>query len=251
MDEGNDFMELLELQGSLEMVTKTQLIDALREDGEPVSDRQLTSLVSDGLIPKSARIGSRSGAYPKLAIRQISFVKQWRGRGLSVQSVKELLPTWRYMVRAIREREVSLVEFEFIARSTVMTPEAWFAIPMVLMEGLPCPKCDDPPLSDIKFLLKDGTRTCVTDKDPASFGFVMWGMDEETSKVRHITSIRLALPSVYEKDSPSSIVLGVPNGVDLPDGDGGAHADQDKVSVTTGLVREDRIRGEEGANNDK
>ena len=140
MDEGNDFMELLELQGNLEMVTKSELLEQARGHGASVSDRQLTSFASEGLIPKSARIGSRGGAYPKLVVDQLNFVSRFRQRGMSVQGVKELLPLWRYMQRATRKHEVSLAEFERVARMSITTPEAWFAVPGVLQETLPCPQ---------------------------------------------------------------------------------------------------------------
>jgi DNA-binding transcriptional MerR regulator len=243
VDEGNDFMALLQLQDSLDLVTKTELMDLARQNGTPVSDRQLTALASDGLIPKSARIGSRSGAYPRVVVEQLSFVKRWRGRGLSVTAVKELLPIWRYMQRARRDREVSLSEFEYIARASITLPEAWFAAPMVLQEALPCPNCDNPPLSEMKFLMKDGERKCVTDLETVSLGFVMFTEDEETRRVGKIVSMRLALPGLNEETNPSTVILGIPNGIDVPVD----HPHHDETSVTTGLAEHGEVGNEEGA----
>lgn len=245
MDEGNDFMTLLELQDSLEMITKTELLDQARKEGIPMSDRQLTALATDGLIPKSARIGSRSGAYPKVVLDQLKFVKRWRGRGMSVPAVKELLPIWRYMLRARRGREVSLAEFEFIARTSITLPEAWFSAPIVMQESLPCPNCTAPALADMTFLLKNGERQCVTDDGTTvSFGFVMFTEDEETHEVRKVTSMRMAVPGVNEETNPSSIILGIPTGVEIPVGDEGTHFE--KVSMSTGPTQKGAVESWEG-----
>ena len=61
--EENGFLEYLQLQGSdPELVTKSELISAVRQRGYSVGDRQLTFYISEGLVPKSVRVGSRAGA---------------------------------------------------------------------------------------------------------------------------------------------------------------------------------------------
>jgi len=215
MDEGNDFMELLELQGNLEMVTKSELLEQARGHGASVSDRQLTSFASEGLIPKSARIGSRGGAYPKLVVDQLNFVSRFRQRGMSVQGVKELLPLWRYMQRATRKHEVSLAEFERVARMSITTPEAWFAVPGVLQETLPCPQCSHERLNGISFLMKDGSREVVGAEGTVSVGFIMGRLDEETGKATPWLPMRLAIPRDDEGFNATSVVLGIPMNVEL------------------------------------
>jgi len=215
MNEGNDFMELLELQGNLEMVTKSELLDQARRHGASVSDRQLVSFAAEGLIPKSARIGSRGGAYPQLVVDELVFISRFRQRGMTVQGIKELLPLWRYMQRATRDREVSLSEFERIARANITMAEAWFAVPAVLQETLPCPSCSHERLNEIAFVCKDGSVMKVSPSEVVSIGFIMGTLDEKTGRATPRLPMRLAIPQEDEGFNPSSIILGVPNGVEL------------------------------------
>ncbi|HVX21411.1 MAG TPA: hypothetical protein VHB02_08685 [Acidimicrobiales bacterium] len=210
----SEFMELLDLQGNLEMVTKSELIEEARKRGAAMSDRQLISLVSEGLLPKSARIGSRGGAYPKLVVRQLVFVSRFRKRGLSVQAIRELLPLWKYMQRALRDRELSLEEFQYVARESITVPEAWYAAPAVLQECLPCPFCLAEDYADLTIRLKDNTVCKVGDQ--ISIGFAMVGEDPETHKPEFKARTRIAVPQPDEGFNSSSIILGVPNGAELP-----------------------------------
>lgn len=230
MDEGNDFMELMELQGNLAMVTKSELLDALRKHGQSISDRQLTSFASEGLMPKSARIGSRGGAYPRIVIDLLWFILRLRKQGLSVNGIKELLPLWRYLRRALRDKEVSLAEFELIARQTITLQEAWFAVPGVLMEVLPCPMCTPEELAELTVILKDGTPCLIGGDDPVSIGFVIGIEEEDTGKAYPHFPMRIAIPRDDEGFNTSSIVLGIPVGVPLER----RHHSDELVELTTG-----------------
>ncbi len=244
MNQGDDFMELLELQDNLDMITKTELLERTRERGAPISDRQLTALVSEGLIPQSARIGSRGGAYPALVAEQLWFVKKYRSRGLSVKAVKELLPLWRYMKRAIRDHEISLPEFQYIARENVTMTEGWYAVPSVLQETLPCMKCEKDEWQTLTFRLKDGSELQAVGDQTVTIGFAMAKQDPETGKVHIASRMRLAVPRDDEGYNDDSVILGIPNGVELPAHD---HHEPEKVSVTNGPVSDDRIGSEKGA----
>ena len=137
MDEGNDFMELLELQDNLEMVTKTELLDRARTHGASISDRQLTSFASEGLLPKSARIGSRGGAFPKLAVEQLLFVSRFaKAWGCRFRRSRSCYPYGGTCSVRSRAKEVSLTEFEYVARASITLQEAWFAVPSVLQQEL-------------------------------------------------------------------------------------------------------------------
>lgn len=215
MDEGNDFMELLELQGNLEMVTKSELLEKVRKQRQSISDRQLTSFMSEGLIPKSARIGSRGGAYPAIVVDLLFFITRFRRRGLSVNAIRELLPLWRYLRRALREHEISLGEFEYVARQTITIPEAWFAVPSVFMDVLPCPNCEASRFAEMRFILKDGSVQPADGAEPISIGFVMAQLDEESGIAEAHYPLRLAIPLPDEGHNPSSVILGIANGIPL------------------------------------
>jgi DNA-binding transcriptional MerR regulator len=211
VDEGNDFMELMEIQGNLDLVTKSELLDEVRRHGARMTDRQLTSLVTEGLVPKSARIGSKGGAYPRIVVDLLTFISRSRSRGLSVQAIRELLPVWRYLRRAVRTREVSLAELEYIARQSVTLTEAVFAVPSMLQEALPCPFCQRDELDGIKFIAKDGRPLDA----PVTVGFVIAQTDEDTGRTVRRAVLRIAIPLGDEGDNPTSLILGIPNGVPL------------------------------------
>lgn len=66
MNDEAEFIEYMQIQGSTDLVTKTELITLMRDRGLSVSERTLTFYVTKGIIPKAARIGSRTGVYPVL-----------------------------------------------------------------------------------------------------------------------------------------------------------------------------------------
>lgn len=219
MNEGDDFMELMELQGTLDLVSKSELLDEVRRHGATISDRQLTSLVTEGLVPKSARIGTRGGAYPRIVVHLLTFITRARARGMSVQAVRELLPVWRYLRRAVRDKEVSLAELEYVARQSVTLPEAVFNVPAMVQEALPCPFCSRDELDKVKFVAKDGTPI---ETQPLTLGFYIASQDEQTGEVRQRAAFRMALPLGDEGENPTSVVLGLPVGVPVPSRQDGA-----------------------------
>ncbi len=118
---------------------------------------------------------------------------------------------------------MSLTEFEYVARESITLPEAWFAVPGVLQMALPCPVCCAGAMADIKFRLKDGTLQAVGGEDPVSIGFIVATRTEEGGEIKMEYPLRFAIPRQDEGYNPSSIVLGVPNGVDLPPCGAGKH----------------------------
>jgi DNA-binding transcriptional MerR regulator len=217
LDEGNDFMELLQLQDSLDMVTKTELLEHVRARGASISDRQLTTFVTEGLVPKLARIGSRGSAYPKIVEELVLFILSCRDAGQSVQAIKELLPVWKYLHGAVRKGELSLKDFEQVAREHVTLPEAAYAVPVVMRGAFGCPNCRAAGhVPDVKIILKNDDRIAISSPDPVSVGFVLAKVDEETGNPVVIGSMRIALALAEEQTSPSTVILGIPPGVELP-----------------------------------
>lgn len=217
-DDSTLFMEYLELQGTLEFVTKSELHEQVRERGGSISDRQITTYVSEGLIPKSARIGSRTGVYPGIIVDLVVWIGDSRKRGMSVESIKELLPLWRHLRRAIvHDQRLDLAEFEYVARQHVRSREASYAVPALVRSFLPCPSCHPEDLAAIEFVHKDGEVLRLEDPgQPITLGFVIAEQDEETGEARQVASMRMALPVVEDGSDPSTIVLGIANGVQLP-----------------------------------
>jgi hypothetical protein len=205
MSEEGDFLDLLQLQDNLDMISKSELLDWAKENRLSLTDRKLTSLMAEGLLPKTARIGSRGGAFPKIAERQLWFVLRCRDRGISVAAVRELIPVWRYLLRAVRDREVVIGELERVASEHLTMSEAVYALPNVVSSQLPCARCSPDELSAIKFRMKDGTVVSRGNGDKVTIGFANTATDCD---LKDFT--RLAIPDVDEENDPSTVVLHVP-----------------------------------------
>jgi DNA-binding transcriptional MerR regulator len=211
-----ELTDYFELQVSTEMVTKTELRQGLRDQGLAISDRNLTYYSSIGLVPPAIRIGSRSAAYPRVVVEQLAWVVSSRKRGLSLDAIKELLPLWQSLVGGRTRGVVDLNEFELLARSTQLTTEANYAIPSLVSDVITC-LCGEC-LQQINWVLKDHTTFHHTEAEPLKLSFLLGGLNEETGQPQLVAWTQLSFPGLGHPDpaSPTSIVLGLPVGVQLP-----------------------------------
>lgn len=229
--DANGFLEYLQLQGSdPELVTKSELISVVRELGYSVSDRQLTFYVSEGLIPKSVRAGSRAGVYPRIVVELLAWILRAKEGGLSVEAIRELLPVWKYLIRARKDRRIDLAELEYIARQHVVTLEGSYAMPAIVSGVLhgACRRCR----AKVVVVFKDGTEKSLGDPSvTVGFAIARRGDDEGGPEGTWIARSRLALGGDggdTGKD-PTTVILGVRPGEalppDKPDPDVAEHAD--------------------------
>ena len=219
--EDNGFMEYLRLQGSdPELVTKSELLAAVRKRGYSVGDRQLTFYVSEGLVPKSVRAGSRAGVYPRVVVELLAWILRAKDGGLSVEAIREILPVWKYLVGACRDSRIDLGELEYIARQHVASIEGSYAIPSVVADVLHqvCPTCR----AEFVIVFKDGTEHSLGDPSTTvGFAIARRG-DEESGEpgAKWVARTRIAL--VVHGDGiakdPTTVVLGLrPNEALPPD----------------------------------
>jgi len=214
--EANGFMEYLQLQGSdPELVTKSELIAAVRKHGYSVGDRQLTYYVSEGLIPKSVRVGSRAGAYPRIVVNLLAWILRAKDGGLSVEAIRELLPVWKYLVRARNDGRIDLGELEYIARQHVVTIEGSYAIPSVVADVLHnslCSKCRAKCLANLILVLKDGTERTLSDPS-ATIGFAIARRGDEDSgetEAKWVARTRITLATNGDTaNDPTTVILGL------------------------------------------
>lgn len=216
------------------MVTKTELTQYVRDHGEQISDRNITYYSSMGLIPSAVRIGSRGGAYPKIVGELLRWVIRCRGKGLSIEAIKELLPLWELLVRGRRNGCIDIAEMEYVARENVTLQEANWIVPLLfndLISGL-CQTCRQ----KILWVLKDGSTVISTDHDPLTLSFVLAEIDPATGQGREVAWTQLRLPGIadVDVDDPRTIVLGIPNGIPLCAGDEG----HDGLPPCEGVERE-------------
>lgn len=215
-ERGREFLEFLELKAIPELVTKSELLDFVRARGGRISDRQLTFYMSQGLVPKSVRVGSRAGVYPESVQWLVDWIVEVRGRGLSVEAIKELIPLWKYMFAAGKEHRLDLNEFEYVARQHISSAEATYAIPWLLPIYSYCPDH----LRAWTVVLKDGTEMSLADSaSQITLGFLFARQDPETGKVVAEDFARFAFPVKPEKpkDDPALVVVGIPPGIETPE----------------------------------
>lgn len=209
MATAQDFLEYLELQREPKLVTKSELIDAIRGRGKRISDRLLTYYSSEGLVPKSVRIGSRSGAYPAKVVDLLDWIIEFRNRGVSVDALKEMLPIWKWLQRAHREHLLNLAEFELVCRNSELSHEALFSLPPLVFEVFDCPGC----LAKTKLVLKDGSEVDAKESPTLSFALLdpsVEAKDADQSS-RSIFTTTLTLPvGPVGVDDPHAIVLDLP-----------------------------------------
>jgi DNA-binding transcriptional MerR regulator len=199
-----------------DLITKTELMQEIRDFGLKISDRTLGFYGAEGLIPPSLRVGARGAAYPVITIHILVWVIESRERGISLPAIKELLPVWLYLNEACRCGTVDIAELEQVARRSVTTKEANYAIPSLvneMMSGL-CHTCRD----RVQWLMKDRSVIDHTATEPVTLKFLLGDVDESTGLGRVLAWTQLQLPihgQAPSVDDRSTIVLGVPLGTNF------------------------------------
>ncbi|MGV0039033.1 helix-turn-helix domain-containing protein [Mycobacterium colombiense] len=233
--ESNGFFEYLELQGGkADLCTKSELIHQVRDAGYRLSDRQLTFYVSEGLVPHSVRAGSRAGVYPAVVVQLMKWILQMREEGLSIDALRELLPVWKFLIKARSDSALALGEFEYVARQHVTSLEAMIAIPRVLWHVMVRARrggrCENVVLID-----KAGRKSPLSDH-ATTVGFAIARLlqdDDESAPVKPVwflsTRITVAATDSPNTD-PTTVILGRKPGESLPP-DPGESGHQQKVDV--------------------
>ena len=215
----NDFLEYLQLDVGDEprLVTKSELLTQVRKRGGSISDRQLTFYVSEGIVPKSVRVGSRAGAYPRAVVNLLVWILRAREQGLSVEAIKELLPVWKFVMRARRDQRLELAELEYVARQCVTTMEAVLFVPNVVMDVMMCSLCDHF-ISDIVVVSKDGSKHPLGAADTTiGFTAIRAPAPDEDGEPMWWGYRRIVMPTATDpSDDPTNVVLGIAPGVPVP-----------------------------------
>lgn len=168
----NGFFEYLELQGGDgRLVTKSELLNEVRLAGFPVSPRKLTFYISEELVPQSVRAGSRAGVYPSIVVDLMIWILAMREAGASIDTLRELLPVWKFLVRAVRSGRLDIAELEYVARQFATSPAAQFAVPRVVSHVMRDACCPDY-RGKITMVDKTGKEYPITDA-AATIGFAI------------------------------------------------------------------------------
>ncbi|MGW4844875.1 MerR family transcriptional regulator [Nocardia brasiliensis] len=213
--EENGFLEYLQLQGGDQLVTKSELITAVRNAGLSLTSRQLTFYATTaGLVPHSVRVGSRAGAYPAIVVDLMTWILRFRRIGVSIEALRELLPVWKCLARARIEGQLDLYDLEIIARQHVESTEAAVNVPRLVIDTF-----GQLPKVDIEIVAKD--RKSWRSTEPGTIGFAIArrpkNEDGAEGELEWFAATRLTLefPRNYSKD-PTTIILGAKQNEKLP-----------------------------------
>lgn len=215
----SELSEYADLQGSVEMITKTELLQYVRDHGAKLGDRNLLYYHSEGLLPSAVRIGTRQGVYMAIAAEQALWLVRSRERGLSIEAIKQLLTVWKLLVRSRREQVMDVAEIEYVARAQVSLPEANVHIPWMISDVVHrgCPNCS----ASLTWRLKNGETSDQSDGSRFVLSFILGEVDEQTGLGRQVAWTQMSFPGMDHPnvDDPSTILLGVPNNIRI-DADG-------------------------------
>jgi|GEM_PF-763312 len=212
MSEEAEFIEYMQIQGSTDLITKTELLVEMRQRNLAISDRTLTFYITKGIIPKAARIGSRSGVYPRIITELLALALLNRERGASIEATKQLIPLWKLIAKGAVNGDLDLAEIEYVARQHVTMADANFVVPFMMSEVLSYLAPRD--RNEIIWRLKDGDEIHQSRSETFEISFVL-GAEDEDGVARAIAWAQLKLPGFDDHpdlDDPRTIILGVPIG---------------------------------------
>ncbi|WP_433591340.1 MerR family transcriptional regulator [Nocardia sp. CA-145437] len=235
--EENGFLEYLQLQGSDQLVTKSELIAAVRKAGFSLTSRQLTFYATTAkLIPHSVRVGSRAGAYPLIVVDLAKWILRARKIGVSIEALQELMPVWKCLIRARMAGQLDLCELEFVARQHVRSVEAAINVPRLFIDTL-----GQLPERAVDIVDKNRNLKRSTHPD-TTIGFAIARRPKDENGVEGdpewfaATRITLALQRNYSTD-PATVILGLGPNEKLPpdpeDGSAKRPASTRKKEVTS------------------
>jgi DNA-binding transcriptional MerR regulator len=206
--------DLLEIQDTEDTITPTELAELLREHGRAVSRRTLSFWQGEGLIPAALRVGARGGVYPYAVVDLAVFIADARDRGCSVDTIRELLPLWRYLIAAEANGHVELAELERRARALNLSREASYQVPF-LVEHSMSRLCDDCRAA-LQWELKNGAIADTS--NGLRLSFVLGELNASDGLGDIVAWTQLSLPGIGSQpdlDDPSLVVLGIPNGTEM------------------------------------
>jgi DNA-binding transcriptional MerR regulator len=226
----NGFFEYLELQGNDELVLKSELQAEVRRAGLSLSVRNLTFYISEGLVPQSVRAGSRAGVYPKIVVELMIWILSMRKAGASIDTLRELLPIWKFLIRSRLSHRLDIGELEYVARQFATSTASQFAVPAVVAQVMLDVCCQNPhPDDDIIVVDKVGVERKMTAAE-TTIGFSIarplepddddLDDDDEGPARQWIASRRITLSPAWSPNSdPTAVMMGRRNDEPMPPDD--------------------------------
>lgn len=135
-----EVLDLLRMQDTPEMVTVSELLELVRKSDVPMSPRTLTYYVTEGLVPKSLRIGARAGAYPRKVVDLVTFIAWARQVGFPIEAIKKVRPVWIFVEQSKASKRLDLRRLQEFAEG--MSSDEEQVLFVETLQGLrTCPVC--------------------------------------------------------------------------------------------------------------
>ncbi|MFD8104648.1 hypothetical protein ACFV24_34430 [Nocardia fluminea] len=214
----NSFLEYLQLQeGDPSLVTKSELIAAVRQAGYRLTARKLAFYTAEGLVPHSVRVGSHSGVYPRVVVDLMKWILRARDAHVSTSALRELMPVWRFLIRVRAAGVLDIAELELVARQHVASVEGSINVPRLVIDTL-----GQSMDREIEILYKAdalGGRLRKRSSAPdATLGFAIVKPADEVGDSQWFAATRIAIAPLrtYASESASTVILGAKPNEKLP-----------------------------------
>jgi len=194
--EEQEVLELLKLQDSAELLTLREVQEELREQGVPISPRKLTYYVTEGVVPKSLRIGARAGAYPRKIVDLLAFVSWAKDAGFSLEAIKKLRPRWMYMEHVHLTKTLDLRRLQEFASNIGTEQDRLLFTAIVDFALRNCPDCQDRLVGINEIIRKDGRKEQINHEEGVELPFGRLGED---GNVKPFRILQLKYPTITEE----------------------------------------------------
>ncbi len=196
------------------LVSRADLERLASTNGRVVRSRRIASLVQEGLLPQSMRIGSSRGWWPIAAVDQVAWVLEQQERGISNRAIRELVSLYLVLSRSIVLASIDLAELELVARTQIVDREANSHVPTLFAEMLSLLHPAD--RGCLTWRLKDGSEHTGDAAAQLVLTFLMTEADPIAGVARPVSFAQMKLPGIDEPDigAPDLLILGSPP--DLP-----------------------------------
>lgn len=108
----NVLMDLFKIQGHMRTVDRADLRVYANRRGAHLTDRQITSLITEKVFPASAQFGGKGGVWPEICVELLAFIGVQRRANTSIDALRQLVPLWVYFERCRRADALDLDELQ-------------------------------------------------------------------------------------------------------------------------------------------
>lgn len=129
----NLLVELMILEGDYHaMVNRQELFDQANARGANITERMLTTFITERVFPRGARLNFGRACWPRICIDLLTYIGVLRQAGASFDTIAELVPLWCYVEKCRKTGSIDLDDFEQVIRRHITRISAAFWVPWLL-----------------------------------------------------------------------------------------------------------------------